>query len=384
MDRIIKSIDSGDIVLGVFLDFSKAFDTVNHKILINKMYKYGVRGTAIEWFKSYLTNRKQYVCFNNKNSSKLNVGCGIPQGSVLGSLLFLLYIIDLANVSNLLYVLLFADDTSIFITGKCINSMIEKMNTELKKLVIWLQANKLSLNIDKTSYKIFSLRKKIQPVINLHIKSITIKRVFSIKFLGIMIDANLSWSSHIYYIKNKISKSVGILCMARKMLKSNSLLTLYYSFIYPYLNDCIEIWGSANDTLMLSIFKLQKRAIRIILSASYRAHTDPLFLKLEVLPLKKLYQFYIILFMFKYSNDMLPHLFKSIFIVNYDIHNYNTRQACNLHVQKCNTGFYYKFVTQKGILFWNYISNILDTHCTLHTFKWQLKKYLLDSELHIN
>ena len=115
--------------------------------------------------------------------------------------------------------------------------------------------------------------------------------------------------------------------MARKMLKSNSLLTLYYSFIYPYLNYCIEIWGSANDTLMLSIFKLQKRAIRIILSASYRAHTDPLFLKLEVLPLKKLYQFYIILFMFKYSNDMLPHLFKSIFIVNYDIHNYNTRQA---------------------------------------------------------
>ena len=120
------------------------------------------------------------------------------------------------------------------------------MNAELKKLVIWLQANKLSLNIDKTNYMIASQRKKIQPVKNLSIKSITIKRVFCINFYGVMTDANLSWPSHIYYIKNKISKSVGILCMARKMLKSNSLLALYYSFIYPYLNYCIKIWGSAN------------------------------------------------------------------------------------------------------------------------------------------
>ena len=149
------------------------------------MYKYGVQGIAIEWFKGYLANRKQYVCFNYINSSKLDVGCGIPQGSILGSLLFLLYINDLANVSNLL-------------------------------IAIWLQANKFYLN--KTNYLIFSLRKKIQPVINPHIKSITIKRLFSIEFLGIMIDANLSWSSHIYYFKNKISKSVGILCMARKIL----------------------------------------------------------------------------------------------------------------------------------------------------------------------
>ena len=120
-DKIMKSLDNNEIVVGLFLDFTKAFDTLNHTVLINKLHKYGIRGNALNWIKSYLSDRNQFVCFNDVKSSKLNIQCGIPQGSLLGSLLFLIYINNIVNVSKILFFLLFADDTNVFLSGKNIN-----------------------------------------------------------------------------------------------------------------------------------------------------------------------------------------------------------------------------------------------------------------------
>ena len=150
----------GNMVLGVFLDLSKAFDTVDHQILLCKLYKYGLRGLCHKWFQSYLCNRKQYVSFNNVESDFLVVKCGVPQGSILGPLLFLLYVNDICNISDILFPILFADDTNVFVSGRDINHMMNTMNIELKKIWSWLNTNKLSLNINKTHYVIFKSKSK--------------------------------------------------------------------------------------------------------------------------------------------------------------------------------------------------------------------------------
>ena len=149
VDRITAALENGDFVLGVFLDFSKAFDTVDHKILLKKLEYYGIRGCALNWFKSYLENREQFVMYNGVASDYGKISCGVPQGSILGPLLFLIYINDLANVSDKLFSLLFADDSNMFLTGKDVDSLIESMNFEMTKVVKWLQINKLSLNLKK-------------------------------------------------------------------------------------------------------------------------------------------------------------------------------------------------------------------------------------------
>ena len=158
---------------------------------------------------------------------------------------------------------------------------------------------------------------------------------------------------------------------------------MYYSFIFPYISYCIEIWGSANDSLLTSVFKLQKQAVRIIVSAGYRAHTEPIFSQLNVLPLSKVYQMNIILFMYKFSNDMLPNIFTDMFRWNKDIHQHNTRQARKIHVIKCKTSSLIISFSYMGILMWNYITEKVNSACSVVAFKWHIKNYLLHNNITI-
>ena len=242
----MSAFNDGEMVLGVFLDLNKAFDTVDHDILLNKLDTYGIRGTAHDWYRSYLLQRKQFVAFNGSTSNESTIKCGVPHRSILGPLLFLLYINDMVNASAVLFSLLFADDTNVFITGKNLSNLMESMNTELKKLIEWMNVNKLSLNIKKTKYMLFTLHKKPRSTGDIFIDHEPIEKVEHFKFLGVIIDSKLSWVDHIQFIKKKISKGLGILCKAIIVLKLRTLLTLFYSFIYPYILYCIEIWGSAS------------------------------------------------------------------------------------------------------------------------------------------
>ena len=211
-EEITKALDNKKLTIGVYVDLKKAFDTINHSLLFKKLEKYGFRGIANNWIRSYLNNRSQFVSFKSCNSDLLPVVCGILQGSVLGPKLFILYINDICNVSKILKFILFADDTNIFYSGT--NLLV--LNNELKKLRNWFDLNKLSLNILKTNYMIFS-NKKCNDTVNIFMKDCLINRVQVTKFLGVMIDEALNWKSHILYIKSKLSKILPF-CIRQKII----------------------------------------------------------------------------------------------------------------------------------------------------------------------
>ena len=197
--------------IGVFIDLKKAFDTVNHALLIDKLEFYGVRGPAKVWLKNYLHNRKQFVQIDDCKSTLLNVTCGVPQGSILGPKLFILYINDICNVSEIVQFILFADDTNVFYSDHDINILCTTMSNELDNLHAWFTVNKLSLNISKTNYILFGRRRCIADNVSITMGKSPISRVKVTKFLGVNIDENLTWKDHISVVNQSCRKPL-VLC----------------------------------------------------------------------------------------------------------------------------------------------------------------------------
>ena len=338
VDRIISDMDQGFNPIAIFLDLSKAFDTLDHQILIQKLKYYGIKNKTLNWLTSYLTNRKQYVQFNNTQSTLCQISTGVPQGSILGPLLFIIYINDFAYVSNFFRSIHYADDTSLIHTpprNKDIDDSL--INSELSKIHTWLSANKLSLNVAKTKYMIFATTKKkakVNP--HLHFNLEQVERVSSFSFLGITVNEHMTWSTHIDNIGVKLSRNIGIIQKLKYYLPIYTLKTLYHSLIHSHLNYGILAWGHNTERL----FKLQKRAIRSITNSSYNAHSEPLFKATEILKVSDIYKLNALKFYFNYLHFQLPHFLQSFpFKQRSSIHSYNTRGRSNLCVNKTNRKF---------------------------------------------
>ena len=377
VDRLVSALEKGEIGIGIFIVFRKAFDTVDHAILLEKLNYYGIRGSALDWLQSYLCDRQQFVEFEGYSSNMQYLQCGVPQGSNLGPLLFLLYINDLAYVSPNLFAILFADDSNFFCTGKDIDDLVDTVNHELKAIVSWLNANKMSLNVDKTHFMIFkSHSKKVTREKNIIVNGCKISEVTSTKFLGVMIDSNLTWKPHIDYISKKIAKNVGIIIKARKIFDKDTLLTLYYSFIFPYLNYCIQLWGPTYQTYLKKLELLQKKVVRIIAGVNKRGHSKPLFNDLRILTVNDLYAYNIGLIMYKYHHGWLPNVL-NMFEKNSDIHAHTTRQAGYLHSPSVSSELGKMSFRFQAVKIWNNIYKFLNVNIKIGTFKKHLKTFLI-------
>ena len=380
VDKITKSQDIGDIVITLLIDLKKAFDTIDHRILLRKLYSYGIRGSMLKWMESYLTDRSQYVVIDGKVSQTRGIKCGVPQGSILGPLLFIISVNDICNVSPMLFKILYADDTCVLISGNRLNNLIDRLNTELISLNNWFKANKLSLNTKKSFFMIFH-RSRIKPnVINkVVIDNHELTQVNSAKYLGVIIDHKLNWIEHISYVKSKMSKGIGIMYKARQFLTKKALLMLYHAYIFPYMTYCIEVWGCASQTQLNCLFLLQKKIIRIMNFSHYLAHTNPLFLTMKVLPLRKIFFYKVGLIMYKYSLNLLPECIAHLYLRNDSIHEHNTRGCHELRVLPGAKTF-----SNISARIWNVLSNKINCDVSMSIFKCNLKLFLLNNELVLN
>lgn len=381
INKVMNALDNSQHVIGIFLDLAKAFDTVNHSILLKKLWHYGVRGEVYDWFQSYLSGRSQIVKFNDQqfivNSDERDITCGVPQGSILGPLLFLLYVNDLSTVSDIMYSIMFADDTNMFAQGNDICALEKIVDAELGKVVKWLYANKLSLNVDKSHCMLFSFNRHHHTrVINVHINGVNVETVTQTKFLGILIDNKLCWSPHIDYISAKIAKGIGIIKKVKFVLSRDTLLSLYYTFVYPYLCYCNVVWGRAAKLYLSRLHVLQKRILRVICNVNFLANSDPLFKSCNVMTIYDINTFCTALLMFKAESNMLPSCLSGIFKFQSDIHTIHTRQAHLFHLPFCRTEKKKKSVSYYGPYIWN---NFVLRYCTVDNSISVFKKSLRSS-----
>jgi hypothetical protein len=379
IDYITKAIDTGDKVASVYIDLSKAFDTLNHEILLKKLNLYGIRGQVLSLFNSYLTNRKQYVQYNNYKSSLQTITCGVPQGSILGPILFLLYINDIHNSTTLLKIILFADDTTLTFKHKNINELMRIVNVELGKIADWMKSNKLSINISKTFYVLFRPTKNIIPNIALSIDGNEIVKVSSIKFLGITIDDKLSWKVHIKNLECKISALIGILSKIRYKINSDVSNLIYEAFIMSQLNYCNIIWSSGYKTNVRKLENLQARALKICNRLDYKTSKDKTFIILNRISLTNLNKFNILKFVYNVLNRNLTNLFQDFYIINKDKHRQATRLQNNIFITSVKTNIRKMFVAHRGSLLWNKLPEFIKSLATLSSFKTETKKLLLMS-----
>lgn len=330
---------------------------------------YGIRGHVLDWFASYISNRVQYTNYKRVCSRLEGISCGVPQGSILGPLLFIIYMNDLYYISDKADVILFADDTSIFFSNSTIHSLHNIASNELNIFCDWFSANKLSLNIKKTNYIIFDNNTTRNWEKDIIIDGTIVKRVTTTKFLGVHIDSGLTWRDHISAISKKISVNVGILSKLKHSLPSNILLILYKTLVLPHLHYCNILWSGTNVSNLHQLTTLQKRAIRHVAKVAPRDHTSPLFRNFNLLKFTDIIYTSLAVFTYKAWNGLLPAAFNDFILSNTQIHTHNTRHSNFAHRHHFRTNIGLHSLRNRASKLWNTLTEISKDSPSLSAFK---------------
>jgi hypothetical protein len=340
--NIVDGFNKGMYTIGVFLDMTKAFDSIKHETLFKKLERYGIRGMALKWLKSYLNDRSIKVLFRNTLSKSYSVKCGAPQGSVLGPLIYSVLANDMPRCLKFGNCIMFADDTTILMTGKNLPFLYRKINSDLNSLSQWFRNNSLSLNVNKSNYILFRTKNKVTDVNEtIHMDGKQMKRVDSTKFLGVHIDEHLNWSVHVKHLLTKLSSGLYSLNMARNILPMHSKKLLYFSHVQSHLIYGLSAWGpmiSAADLRKLKV--IQNKGLRAIFSLNIRTRLEPYYKKGSIPMLESLIELSLLKITFRYINDLLPLRIVNLFEI--PDHDYATRNRNRLQVPQHTSQIYNK------------------------------------------
>ena len=371
------NVDRGFVNAVVFLDLKKAFDTVNHAILLSKLQAYGIRDSANQWFCSYLRNRMQTCLVNCNKSSETYLPCGVPQGTILGPLLFLLYINDLPNCLMHSQPRMYADDTSITYASNDVEEIERCVNIDLDRIRIWLAANKLTLNTTKTEFLLIGSRQRLStlernPIIE--INKFPIKHVSTSKSLGVHIDGNLSWECHINEISKKIASGISAIKRIRYFLPFEILLNVYNSLVQPHFDYCNVVWGNCSKNLSSKLQKLQNRAARVLTFSNYDCSTSELFQNLKWSKLVHQRAVSKAIMMHSIVNNTATEYLTSCFVRRCDLTSCNLREnEYKLAVPQPRTEFYKRSLSYSGSVLWNSLPLEVRQLTSRNVFKRKLR-----------
>ena len=368
INYISKSLDNKTPLVALYVDIAKAFDSLDHQILLDKLHLLGFRGIIHKWLTSYLANRFQYTELSGCRSNLRLLSKGVPQGSILGPLLFLIYINDITTVSDLLHFTLFADDTTILAADK---SLLESLNPVTDRLSIifnWFLSNRLCINVKKTQCMFFGFDKQ-RLCNNILVHQCVINRVSHTKFLGVHIDDKLSWSYQIDYVCNQLSKSLGMLKVASHVFPSDVLRKLYYAYFLCHLSYGLTVWGNTYTSYLHPLKILHNRCIRLLSFANPYAHVAPLAKHLHILIFDDLYYYNVAIFMYKVFNNSCPSVISELFTRRLTQSHVTRHTEHSFFLPRVNLDLCKKLVTFAGVNIWSHLSVNTKSQSNINRFK---------------
>ena len=383
IDSWLNAIDSGQMIGVVLVDFKKAFDLVDHNILLTKLQCYGIKDETIAWFNSYLTDRRQQVKVNDIKSSFRSVLCGVPQGSILGPLLFLLFINDLplytSNVSTDLY----ADDTTLYCVHNSQSAIEQSLQFALNELHLWCKNNGMVLKSAKTKVMFVKTSQKRQKLNNDNLKLFynyeTLQTIKSDKILGVFVDNNLSWSEHVKHLTKKIASYIWLLSKIKTFLSQEHHVQFYKSYIQPHIDFCNIVWGSTSETNKLKIFRLQKRACRVILDYNIEGDSQDAMRSLKIQSIYDRFYLRKAMFMFKVYHELTPTYITENFTLrnnaNMSFVLRSSASGCFIPPQP-RTECFKQSMRYSGCLIWNCLPHEVKNANMLETFHSRCIKWL--------
>lgn len=373
-----NEIDKGNLIGVCMIDLKKAFDTVNHDIFLQKLKMYKIGKPCIKWFNSYLSGRTQCTAIEGTLSSFSKITCGIPQGSIIGPLAFLIYINDLPNCMSHCKVNMFADDTGMYYASNSIDDIVKCMNYDLNNGNNWLQSNKLTVNADKCEFMLIGSRQRLANIkesdnLKININGVDIKRVHECKHLGVIIDDNLTWNQQIDNIRKKCLKGMFMLkqCKSNHIPK-NLLTTVYNAIVVPHLDYCNIVWANCGSTVSRKLQVIQNRAARIICGAKWDTPSIQVLSQLNWNTLATRQNNSMLTQIYKILHSLAPPYLNEIF--KHVEHKYNFRQSkYNVNIPKPRTEYKKRSLAYRGAIEWNKIAGDLQSSNSLYTFKNKIK-----------